>query len=438
MAPTYAHCAVCATRPVKACDRVMRYQADLIEDSVTNLYYGWKIVMTLFVTLIFCSGLGFYNHAVILQALVSEKGLSVEIASSAVSLFFLSSGLVGLWIAGMLDRHDVRIVICAGAGLAGVALFSIRFVTSEWQVMLAYSLFGVGFAASGLLPATTLVTRWFAKKRALALSIASTGLSVGGVVITPASALLITAKGIDYSVTLFALVYVLGVVPLACLFLKSRPADIGLQIDGVKMDENSPKTSSTLFKDAARSRYFWGLSLAYVFLMMAQVGALAHQYGLVGEHLTGRAAALALGVIPIASIVGRLAGGFLLDRISASKFALTMMILQSVSLLGLSQVTSTWAFVAGLGLFGISVGNLLMLQPLLIATTYGQQDYSRIYGLSNMMTTIGIAFGPLILGLIYASNNSYSLSYLTASAAGLVGYGIFRWSLTDTTEDVRL
>lgn len=405
---------------------------------MTNLYYGWKIVITLFVTLTFCSGLGFYNHAVILQALVNEKGLSVEIASSAVSLFFLSSGLVGLWVAGMLDRYDVRIVICAGACLAGIALFSIRFVTDEWQVMLAYSLFGVGFAASGLLPATTLVTRWFAKKRALALSIASTGLSVGGIAITPASALLITAKGIDYSVTLFALIYVLGVVPLACLFLKSRPADIGLQIDGAKMDDNSPGATGTLFKDAARSRYFWGLSLAYVFLMMAQVGALAHQYGLVGEHLTGRTAALALGIIPVASIVGRLAGGFLLDRISASKFALTMMVLQSVSLLILSQVTSTWAFVAGLGLFGISVGNLLMLQPLLIATTYGQQDYSRIYGLSNMMTTIGIAFGPLILGLIYASNNSYSLSYLTASAAGLMGYGIYRWSLSNTTEDVRL
>jgi MFS family permease len=404
---------------------------------VTHLYYGWKIVFTLFVTLIFCSGLGFYNHAVTLQALVSEKGLSIEIASSAVSLFFLSSGLVGLWIAGMLDRYDVRIVVCGGAFLASIALFSIRFVTTEWQVLLAYSVFGIGFAASGLLPATTLVTRWFAEKRALALSIASTGLSVGGIVITPASALLISAKGIDYSVTVFAVAYVLGVVPLAFCFLKSRPADIGLQIDGAKLEDNSLAATGTLFRDAARSRYFWGLSLAYVFLMMAQVGSLAHQYGLVGEHLSGQAAALALGVIPITSIVGRLAGGFFLDRVSAPKFALTMMVLQSVSLLGLSQVTSTWAFVAGLALFGISVGNLLMLQPLLIATTYGQQDYSRIYGLSNMMTTIGIAFGPLILGLIYASNGSYSLSYLTASAAGLIGYGIYRWALTEIKEPVR-
>ena len=48
-----------------------------------------------------------------------------------------------------------------------------------------YATFAVGFAASGLVPATTVVTRWFHVKRAVALSVASTGLSVGGIVITP-------------------------------------------------------------------------------------------------------------------------------------------------------------------------------------------------------------------------------------------------------------
>lgn len=393
------------------------------------MYYGWKIVITLFITLTFCSGLGFYNHAVTLQALVSEKGLSIEIASSAVSIFFLASGVVGLWIASLLDRYDVRFIVCAGALIAAAALFSIRFVSNEWQVMLAYSFFGVGFAASGLLSATTLVTRWFSAKRALALSIASTGLSVGGIVITPASALLIAEKGIDYSVTIFALAYLLGVIPLSLLYLKSRPADIGLQIDGAKLEGDAPPATGVLFKDVLRSRYFWGLSLAYVFLMMAQVGALAHQYGLVGEHLTGQTAAFALGVIPIASIIGRLAGGFLLDRFPAPNFALSMMLLQSVALFGLSQVTSTWAFVLGLALFGISVGNLLMLQPLLIASTFGQQHYGRIYGLSNMLTTFGIAAGPLLLGVIYAGTGRYSFAYLTASAAGVLGYLIYKYAL---------
>lgn len=400
------------------------------ERLVSNVYYGWKIVAALFVILTFCSGLGFYNHAVILQALIDERGLSVGIASSAVSVFFLSSGVSGMWIAGLLERYDVKLVITAGALAASSALLAIRYVSNEWQLLSAYALFGVGFAASGLMSSTTLITRWFAARRALAMSIASTGLSIGGILLTPSSALLIQARGIDFSVTVFALAYLIGVVPLALIFIKSSPADVGLQIDGAALAQAPAfNTADTLFSDAIRDKFFWGVTLSFMFLMMAQVGALAHQYGLVEEHLNGTEAAFALSVIPATSIIGRLLGGALLDKFSATRFTLAMMLVQSAALFSLSQVTEAWAFVMGLGLLGFSVGNLLMLQPLLLAKTYGIKNYSRIFGLSNMLSTFGIACGPLLLGLLYASYNSYNPAYLVISAAGVIGFGIFLVSL---------
>lgn len=392
------------------------------------MYYGWKIVAALFVILTFCSGLGFYNHAVTLQALVNEKDLSIEVASTAVSVFFLSSGLVGMMIAALLDKHDVRLIITGGAVLAAVALGSVRFVTVDWQVLIAYAVFGVGFAASGLLSATTLITRWFATKRALALSITSTGLSVGGIIITPGSALLIDAIGIDDAVIIFSMVYLVGVIPLTWMFLVSWPADLGLKPDGGAIDPQTPAiVEGVTFNDSLRDMYFWGLSVAYIFVMLAQVGALAHQYGLVAEHLNGEQAALALGVIPITSIIGRLVGGVLLSHFAARPFTLAMMLVQSGSLLLLSQTSGLIGFIGGLALFGISVGNLLMLQPLLIAETYGQRDYGKIYGLSNMLTTAGIAIGPFLLGLFYAQYGVYSASYLIASSAGLIGFVIYRF-----------
>ena len=78
------------------------------------MYYGWKIVAALFVILTFCSGLGFYNHAVTLQALVSEISLPPFPFS-----FSLAAGR--LMIAALLDRHDVRLVITGGAILAFVS-----------------------------------------------------------------------------------------------------------------------------------------------------------------------------------------------------------------------------------------------------------------------------------------------------------------------------
>ncbi|MBT3710375.1 MAG: MFS transporter, partial [Gammaproteobacteria bacterium] len=135
------------------------------------MYYGWKIVAALFVVMCFTSGLGFYIHSVLLQALVSEKGFAITDISGAVSIFFSSGGVAGLGISILIDRNDVRYVMVGGALLASVTLSAIGFVSEIWQVYALYLFFGIGFSASGLLPATTLIARWFINKRALAMSV---------------------------------------------------------------------------------------------------------------------------------------------------------------------------------------------------------------------------------------------------------------------------
>ena len=142
----------------------------------------------LFVVMALSSGLGFYNHAVLIQALAQTGNFSVTSASSAVSLFFIVSGLTGLVVAPILERVDARWIICAGAMISALGLALLSSVSTLFELYIVYFLFGVGFCASGLLPATTLIARWFVVYRARALSIASTGLSVGGMLITPLSA----------------------------------------------------------------------------------------------------------------------------------------------------------------------------------------------------------------------------------------------------------
>ena len=85
-------------------------------------------------------------------------------------------------MARIIARCDVRYVLVAG----GVHRRRRRSpllgqVEEQWQLFVVYAVFGVGFAAAGLVPATTVVTRWFHVRRSVALSVASTGLSVGGI-----------------------------------------------------------------------------------------------------------------------------------------------------------------------------------------------------------------------------------------------------------------
>lgn len=402
-----------------------------------ELYYGWKVAFALLAILTFTSGLSFYNHSIYLNALATNPAFDIRTASYAVSVFFLSGGFAGLLVAKLIQDYDPRLPICLGAIIACIALCLFPRIVSVWQLYLTYALFGVGFAGSGLIPATTLVTRWFQKRRAVALSIASTGLSLGGVVITPISVLLVGSIGFNLAAPLLGLIYVVGVIPVALIFLRPSPASMGLRVDGgpaqdvsdiepskVRLDEDS--VDGVSFKTARQGRFFWGIASAYIFLMMAQVGGISHQYGLVKEQLTDAETAFAVAIIPVASIVGRLLGGWLVGQLPIRLFAITMMAIQAISLGILALGFGEYSLYLGLALFGASVGNLLMLQPLLIADAFGLKDYAKIFSICNLLSSWGTAIGPALLGFAYTVNgNLYSLPYWLASGAGALGLVLF-------------
>ena len=238
-------------------------------------FYGWKIVWAILVQLTFTSGLSFYNHAIYLNALAAQPNFDVQLASTAVSIFFLSGGFTGLYVAKLVQDYDPRVSITLGAVMASLSLCALPFVANLVQLFAVYVVFGAGFAASALIPATTLVTRWFRRRRAVALSVASTGLSLGGVVLTPLSAYMIDTLGFRLAMPLLALLFVMGVVPVALIWLRPDPESMGLlpdgdsPVQGEQSSEPKPTADSAIaaehgftFQQARRKRFFWGTSLA--------------------------------------------------------------------------------------------------------------------------------------------------------------------------------
>jgi len=274
----------------------------------------------------------------------------------------------------------------------------------------------------------------------MALSIASTGLSLGGVVITPISATLMGQIGITKAAPILAIMYVVGVVPLAWLLLRPNPSSLGIvppaQYSAAKVrqtvdvaaggEKSQVVTDGIRFREAVRAKFFWCFSGAYVFLMLAQVGGIAHQYGLARETLTESQTALAVAILPVASIIGRLIGGWTVEQVSMRAFAIVVMMTQVVALSALAFGNGVIALCVGLALFGTTVGNLLMLQPLLVSEAFGIRDYARIFSVSNLLTSWGTAAGPWILGLVYGlSDKHYGGAYLVAACAGMVGLFLF-------------
>ena len=70
----------------------------------------------------------------------------------------------------------------------------------------------------------------------MALSIASTGLSLGGVILTPLSILMVDSLGFDIAAPLIGVIYLFGVVPVSWMFLRVSPESMGLLPDGQKSE----------------------------------------------------------------------------------------------------------------------------------------------------------------------------------------------------------
>lgn len=388
-----------------------------------RVFYGWWVVVAVFVMLTVSSGLGFYNLTVFLRALSSEQGFSVSIASGATAVFFGVVGVAGLPLAALLSRHDPRLTIGAGALVSGVSLALLGRVTEVWQLYVVYCLFGLGFAASSLLPGTTLVTSWFARRRSTALSVATTGLSLGGVLITPLCAALIEDHGLAAVTPWLGVAYVLGVLPVTALLVRGSPASKGLRPDGdegVDGDGGVDRPVAGVTRnEALHTREFRVVTLVHLLAMVAQVGALAHVLNLVAGRLDAGQAAAAVSVIAVSSMLGRLAGGVVLLHVGTRPFAALMLVVQGVALLGLGLGDRAEVLLPAAALFGATVGNVLMAHPLLLSQAFGVRDYARIFSTSNLIATLGIASGPAVLGIVYDGTGGYAVPFGLAFAASV-------------------
>jgi MFS family permease len=390
-------------------------------------FYGWYVVFAIGLVLTTESGLAFYNLAVLLDAFIRERGFPVALASSATASYFLASGMGGVVAARVMERTDARVIMIGGACLSSIALACVGLLRRPWELFAFHVVFGFCYGCCGLVPATTVVARWFEARRPLALSIASTGLSLGGIVVTPLAALLIARAGLGGAAPWLGAAFFLGVVPVTALIVRASPFHMGLEPDGPRAGAQSARKAAVrdvTFADARRSRFFIGLTGAYIFTLGAQVGAIAHLFRLVSIRETGSAAMLAVAMMAAASVIGRLCGGWFLLRVPTRGFTLAMFAVQAVALVLLSTAPTQSMLLVGTVLLGASMGNVLMLQPLLLVEAFGLRDYGHLYSVSQLLTAIGVAGGPVLVGVINAATGGYTVPYLVLAAASLGGFAL--------------
>ena len=394
--------------------------------SSADRFPGWRVVTGCFIVLTTSSGLGFYGLAVYLNAFSVERDWEVASVSLATTLFFFVSGVFGLVVARLIARFDVRYVIVAGGLLAGTALAVLGQVQEEWQLYAVYAVFAIGWSASGLVPATTVITRWFHVRRSVALSVASTGLSVGGILITPAAKWLLDEKGLEAGTPWLGLLWIVGIVPFALWLVRPDPAALGWLPDGERSQVGAAprKPTGMSFAQAVRTPFYRAVTIGYLLVLGSQVGGIQQLVRLAEERTDKSTAALATLVLAATSVISRLIGGRVVSRLPMMRFTVVLAVVQMAALIGIAFASATVALFVTIVLFGATIGNLLMLQPLLVAERFGVLDYPRIFSRTQFITMFGTAGGPLLLGWLHDNAGGYRTSYLVAAACSLTGAAV--------------
>jgi MFS family permease len=396
-----------------------------------NVYYGWFVTGGIAAAVFVGVGIGFYSQTLLLDGLARAHGWSKASLSGAASVYFVTSALYGAVVGRAADRYGARRLLAAGAIVLAATLLAIGAVTEPWQLYVIFPVMSLGFSMGGSIPASALLARWFVTRRAIAMSLSYTGVSLGGMLLVPLGTWLIETRGLDYAVGALAAT-VLGVMlPCVLLVLREDPADHGLHPDGRPEGEvENPLLSLAWqrapwrFRDAVRTRAFWILALAFSGILFSQMSLLVHALALFRESMPAHTAALAVSGIAFGSAVGRLALGSVADRLDKRRLAAGLFCVQALALGLCSAAQGAAPLFAAAFLFGCTTGNIFMLQSLLVGELFGMASFGSVFGLLGLVTQIAGGLGPYALGLLYETFDGYGaplrMLALVAVASALV------------------
>ena len=390
--------------------------------STSKGFYGWWIVGAGTLILSVSSGIGFYGHGVFLDPLRNLHGWPKATISSAVTLYFLTAGIMGMIIGRQVDRYGPKWVLVIGSVVIGAGFVLLSRISTVWQLYAVYLMMAMGFSCTSLVPVNTLITNWFIRKRGFAMSLANTGLSAGGIVLVPLASYMILRWGLTVALPVLGAIYCVVVIPNAIFFIRQRPADLGQYPDGQPPPTSPTDDPGTTLDytgqmqvwtrlQAVRTVAFWSIVIAFLLALAGQIAFLVHQVSFLSPYLGVSGAATAVSITAGASIMGRLILGTFVDRCDKRYVIMVCFLVQGMAMLTLAHYHHIVILYLGTFAFGLTMGSIIMMQSLIVGECFGLLSFATVSGLGGLFTMTGAAFGPTVAGLIYDAAQSYRMAF---------------------------
>ena len=414
-------------------NRVPKTSSDISVDRMTSatknrkVFYGWWQVGACFFLLFLTSGAGFYSFGIFIKPLEEAFGWSRTSISLTMTISFVLGGIVAPVIGRWADTYGPKKIMPLSALAFGVCLLLGSFTNSLWYFYAIYALMAVGQAGMAAVPISTVLARWFVRRRGTAIAIAMVGIAAGGLVLAPLVGLITSHFGWRVSFVFLGLLVWAVALPITLFVIRGSPAEMGLLPDGdepVTTVDPLP-ASQTATSVAAAAPRGWALATvlrtgafkwtaaAFALAAMAQLGVLQHQVPFITDiGISESAAATALGLTAGMGGLGKLCFGRLSEILPVRYVAALSFGLQALGvliLLNTHTMAMVWVYVI---VFGFGMGGIAVLLPLIVGELFSLAYFGVLFGALALAQTPGAAIGPVISGMTHDHLGTYHPAFI--------------------------
>ncbi len=349
---------------------------------------------------------------VLLKPIAEDLGVGRGVFSSALLLLTISQAAGCVLLGFLLDRFGLRRIMIPGLLLyaASVAMLSTLTASVSYMYFL-FAFAGVIAAVASPVPYGAAVVAWFDRARGIALGLAIGGVGLGATLAPPYVQYFVANFGWRQAyLALAAAILLVGFLPVA-LFLRNPPRTT-TALNGGATDADAVGIRTP---EAIRSSLFWKFVAVFACGAIAITGSMTHVVPLLTDRGIGPSVAVgAMAMSGVALTLGRLAGGWCLDRfwgpyVAALFFAFPLVGIPLL-LYGGAELS---LLVAGVFLIGLGLGAEVDFLAFFASRYFGRLEYPRKYGIMFPAVAIGAGVGPTISGATF----DYFHSYVPAFAA---------------------
>jgi MFS family permease len=392
--------------------------------------YAFVVVGAVFCCLLVSAGLR-STPGVLILPLERAFGWSRGTISLSAALGIFLYGLVGPFAAAFMERFGLRRTMMGALVVMALSTAGSAWMTAPWHLILSWGVFsGLGSGCIALVLGATVVNRWFATNRGLAMGLLTASTASGTLVFLPLLAWIAEHHGWQPVVLTIAIACTV-LIPVVYLLVPERPQSIGVAPYGESPDAaltpRAPRTGLLemalgSLRVAAGTRTFW-----YLFATFFICGFTTN--GLVGTHLIAfcgdqgipevRAASL-LALMGLFDLVGTTLSGWLTDRYDPRKLLFFYYGIRGLSLIYLPysdfSLQSLTVFAVFYGLDWIAT-----VPPTLrlASEAFGDRRGPVVFGWIVVGHQIGAASAAFLGGYLRTTQGNYFDMFLLAGATAL-------------------